>query len=282
MKRSMKPIVANRRFSTRSFLAPGHQAVGFHHPPPTWNVARLLIVLLLTGLLAACGFAPEPQALLLGEPVWQSGERSLYRITNREDRQVGNATFVVDAGADTTNEGSWTFSRQINDVGVTEQVTVEVQSRGYLPFHSLLIRTEPQGQQMVEADYAQAQVDIALTNRQGATVYERVNIPSDVRDERTLLPLARTLPLQRNYAANINSFLPITGQTERYSVHVVRNEEVTVPAGTFDAWLVELKTAGHTTRAWIAVDAPHPIVKFVEGRSQGTFELIEFELGGSE
>jgi hypothetical protein len=230
--------------------------------------------------MEACGSA-EPQPLLLGEPVWQSGENSIYRVTNREGNVVGNAQYEIIANGEHLEEDGWTFHRQIEDVGVSEAVTVEVQSQGYLPVYSYMTRTTPEGQEVVAAEYNRAQIDIALTNQQGATVYERVNAPSDVRDERTIVPLLRTLPLNQGYATFINGFLPITGITERFSLRLVRDEEITVPFGTFDAWRFDVRTTDRTTQVWIAKEAPYPVVKFLDGRSQGTFELIEFEPGGS-
>ncbi|MEZ4830620.1 MAG: DUF3108 domain-containing protein [Caldilineaceae bacterium] len=177
----------------------------------------------------------------------------------------------------TTPDSGRTFRRVINDIGVSETATVTVQSLGYLPLHSLTVRNSSGAQEIVEADHDRGQVDITITNQQGATVYERVNVPSDSRDERTLLPLLRTLPLRQGYAANINSVYPLTGFTERFSIRILGSETVTVPAGTFDTWQIELKTTDRATRAWVGKEAPHPLVKFIEGRSQATFELVSFQ-----
>ena len=167
--------------------------------------------------------------------------------------------------------------REILDAGVSEQATVEMQPVGYRPVYSHLVRTFGGGKQVVETQFEGAQVDIALTNRQGATVYQRVQVPSDIRDERTLLLIMRALPLAQGYATRINSFLPIAGQMERVALQVRRKENVTVPAGSFDTWVVELKANDRTTRAWVAQAAPFPVVKFIDGRSQATFELTGFE-----
>jgi hypothetical protein len=250
-----------------------------HSPFRIGNLWRASFVLASILLMMACA-APDPQPLLLGDPVWQSGEVSTYRVTNREGNVAGTAQVEIQSGGEQVEDG-WTFNRQIVDVGVSETVTVEVQARGYIPVSSTTIRTQAQGQQVVEATHNQAQIDITLTNQQGATVYERVNAPSDVRDERTILSLLRTLPLRQEYATFINSFLPLTGFTERFAIRILGSEQVTVPAGVYDAWVVEVKTTDRTTRAWIAKEAPYPLVKFVEGRSQGTFELTNFEPGGS-
>ena len=223
--------------------------------------------------LTACS-AAQPQPLIFGEPVWADGETSAYRVTNREDRIVGTATFQV---GQRVEDGGWTLTREINDAGVSELATIEMQPVGYRPLQSHLVRTFGGGKQVVEAQFEGAQVDIALTNRQGATVYQRVQVPSDIRDERTLLLIVRSLPLAQGYATRINSFLPVAGKMERVAVQVRRSESVTVPAGSFDTWVVELKSNDRTTKAWVAQAAPFPVVKFIDGRSQATFELTGFE-----
>ena len=238
--------------------------------------------------------------------MWAEGETSAYRVTNREGRIVGTAAYQVGRGerevcAEPTPSAGpwrsvkcgWTLTREIFDAGVSEQATIEMQPVGYRPVYSHLVRTfgvcaEPTpsagpwrsvkcGKQVVETQFEGAQVDIALTNRQGATVYQRVQVPSDIRDERTLLLIVRALPLAQGYATRINSFLPVAGQMERVALQVRRSERVTVPAGPFDTWVVELKSNDRTTRAWVAQTAPFPVVKFIDGRSQATFELTGFE-----
>ena len=228
------------------------------------------LLLLLTSL-AACSAQPQP--LVFGEPVWADGEVSSYRVTNREGRIVGTATFQVQRGLEWAQEDGWTLVREIIDAGVSERATVEMQPAGYRPLYSRLERTGGGGTQVVEAQISGGQVEIALTNRQGATVYQRVQVPSDIRDERTLLLIVRALPLAQGYATRINSFLPIVGKMERVALQVGRAESVTAPAGAFDTWVVELKTNERTTRAWVAQTAPFPVVKFIDGRSQATFEL---------
>jgi hypothetical protein len=245
------------------------------------NLLLLLFVLVVTIGVGGCGAGPR-QPLLLGEAVWQSGERSLYQVTNREGRVVGAAHITIEMGGEHIDEG-WTFRQEIGDIGVSEISTVEAQRRGYIPVHSYMVRISDGGRrQVVEAEYDRAEVNIALTSLQGSTVYERVNVPSDVRDDRTILSLVRTLPLAQGYVTAMNSFLPITGLMERQAIRVVRGEQITVPAGSFDTWLVELKTPARTTRAWIAKESPHILVKFVEGRSQATFDLTDYEPGGLE
>ncbi len=241
-----------------------------------WNSWTGIFVLLFGLLLAACGGA-EPQPLIFGGPVWRSGEISHYQVTDRTDKLAGTAMVMVIAGNEEDPDG-WTLRREIS-AGQLEVATILMAAKGFGPLKSYLTRADDSGTQRVEAVKERAQVDIALTDRAGATTYQRVSVPSDIRDERTLLTIARSLPLAEGYATRINSFLPIVGIVETVTVTVRKQEKVTVPAGEYNTWQVDFSTPDRTTQAWIGVDAPHPVVKFIDARSKGLFELTEFVAG---
>lgn len=235
-----------------------------------------IVVLVIGLLLAACGGA-EPQPLIFGEPVWRSGESSHYQVTDRTGKLAGTAIVSLVAGNEENPDG-WTLRREIT-AGQSEVAVILMTGKGYVPLKSYLARVDDSGTQQVEAVKDRSQVDITLTDRAGATTYQRVSVPSDIRDERTLLTIARSLPLAEKYATRINSFLPIVGVVETVTAEVRKQERVTVPAGEFNTWLVEFSTPDRTTQAWIGVDAPHPVVKFIDARSKGLFELAEFTPG---
>ncbi len=241
-----------------------------------WNSWTGIFVLAVGLLLVACG-GPEPQPLIFGGPVWRSGENSHYQVTDRTGQPAGTAMVMLIAGNE-ENPGGWTLRREIT-AGQFEVATILMAAKGYDPVKSYLARVDDGGTQQVEAVKDRSQVDITLTDRAGATTYERISVPSDIRDERTLLTLARTLPLANGYATRINSFLPIVGIVETVTVQVRKQEQVKVPAGEFNTWKVDVSTPDRTTQAWIGVDAPHPVVKFIDARSKGLFELTEFVAG---
>jgi len=243
---------------------------------PLWNSWVGIFVLIAGLLLAACGGA-KPQPLIFGGPVWHSGENSYYQVTDRTGKLAGTAMISLIAGNEENPDG-WTLRREIS-AGQFEVVMILMTAKGYVPLKSYLTRVDDSGTQTVEAVKDRAQVDISLTDRTGATTHQRVSVPSDIRDERTLLTLARSLPLAPGYATRINSFMPIVGIVETVTVAVRKQERVTVPAGEFDTWRVDFSTPDRTTQAWIGVDAPHPVVKFMDARSKGLFELTEFVAG---
>lgn len=226
---------------------------------------------------SGCGNNVEMQPPRFGDPVWQDGEVSTYTITNIEGESAGTMTLALNAGKPASGDAdagpAWTVQREIKS-SINEIVTVEVNER-LRPKLSSLLRSDSQGSEKVVTTYSSGQVGIELTNRRDMITYERMSVPSDAYDQRTLLAFARLLPLADGYATQLNSFLPIVGRLERTTLRVRGREEVSVPAGSFDTWRITLETPTTETEAWIGTAAPYPLIKFIDGRNGGTFELKE-------
>ncbi|MBX3010990.1 MAG: DUF3108 domain-containing protein [Caldilineaceae bacterium] len=230
--------------------------------------------------LAACG-QPAIQPLQLQAVPWSDGERSVYQVSDSNQNFAGTATMTYTVGMNPSGGESWILHREVAAQGDQELVMVEMSMPGLRPMVSTLERllSGNQAWQRVKTTYNQGQLDLELTTARDVTTYERVNVPSDVRDQRTLLSLIRTLPLAAGYATQVNSFLPITSQLERTTIHVVRTEEVQTPAGTYQAWRLDVTTPTEKSQAWVATGLPHLLVKFVDGRNGGTYELREYVAG---
>ena len=232
----------------------------------------------LTVMLAGCsGAVQEVQPFIYGEIPWSDGEVSLYEITDVNGDYAGTARYDLIKGGPAVGPDGWTFRREIVAHGDNEIVVVEVTDKGLRPKNAMLVRTNDDGTERVETTYDQSQVDMKLTTVRDVTTYQRSTIPSDARDQRTILTLARLLPLENGYATRFNSYLPVADLLDRVTLQVVKREQIDVPAGTFDTWRVRLDVGDSRTDAWLGAEAPYPLVKFEDGRSGGTFELMEFQ-----
>ncbi len=235
---------------------------------------------LLIGLLiAACSGQPAIEPLRLQAVPWANGERSTYQVIDLNDNFAGTATIEFVRGTVHVEGDGWTMRREVAAQGDQEVVVVEMSAVGLRPAFSTLIRVLGTGRQQVKTTYSSGQADLELTTAQDVTTYERINVPSDARDQRTLLALVRTLPLRVGYATQVNSFLPVANLLERTTIRVVKEEQVETPAGTYATWLIELSTPDSQSQAWIATGAPYRLVKFVDGRSGGTYSLQAYEAG---
>lgn len=255
-----------------------------------WGVPRDCLRLFVTCLLligalslAGCGMAtPTIQPFTYAAVPWSDGEVSIYRITDVNGDYAGTARYDVSAGGRNVGSEDWTIRREIVAQGDDEIVAVEVTNAGLRPSAAMLVRTKKNGSERVETTYDGGQIDMKLTTIHDVTTPQHASIPSDARDQRTVLFLTRLLPLDDRYAVRFDSYLPIANQLERVTLQVVGREQVTVPAGTFDTWHVVLDTTAHKTEAWIGIESPAMLVKYHDGRSGGTFELSEYEAGNVE
>lgn len=233
-----------------------------------------IFVLMLVMGLTACG--PEIQPLIPGAVPWADGEQSIYAVTDIEGNAAGTATVTLDAGATSIEEAGWTLRREIATQGDQEVVVVEVTEKGLRPRLATLVRLLGTARQQVITTYNGGQVDMELTTARDVTTYERRNITSDARDQRTLLAFVRMLPLAEGYATQLNSYLPVADRFERVTVIVLGQETVSVAAGSYESWHVVLRVDERETEAWIAMEAPQALVKFIDGSNGATFELREY------
>jgi dienelactone hydrolase len=77
------------------------------------------------------------------------------------------------------------------------------------------------------------------------------------------MEIVGTLPLADGYTTSFRNFDPQSQKIQTVQVKVLGSEPVTVPAGTFDAYKVEVATAGaQTVTEWVAKDS-RQVVKVV-------------------
>ena len=230
-------------------------------------------VLLLLLLLAACGQA-TPQPLLVGPAPGTDGEQSTYTLTDADGQQVGSAVYTL-TSAPAADEATWQLVRSITALGSQETMTVTMDAAGFRPQASQLERVSAAGRETVDALYNGGQVDLTLNTRQSIMTVQREQVPSDTRETVALPMLLRALPLAGGYATQINVFLPVAAQLERITARVTGEETVQTPAGSFTTWAVALDAGDVESKAWIAQDAPHVLVKYIDGRNDATLELAE-------
>lgn len=228
-------------------------------------------VVLVALFLAACGQA-EVQPLKFNAAPWQANEASIYQLTDLNGNYAGTARYDLTLMED----NNWNLRREINAQGTQEIVAIDMSAQGFRPLQSTLVRIASDGTEVVSAKYSSSQADMELTTKQNITTVQRVSVPSDAREQASLVMLLRALPLAQDYAVRLNVFLPVVGTMDRVTVQVVEQQQITVPAGTFETWYVRMETANSETEAWVSTAAPYPVIKFIDSRNGGTFELSEF------
>lgn len=242
---------------------------------PYWGMLILAMVLFV--VLAACGQA-QVQPLRYEAAPWSPNEVSIYRLTDVNGNYAGTARYDLSL-IDGQDGEVWNLRREINAQGMQEIIVVDMSSTGFRPQKSTMVRIDNTGTEVVNTQYSGSDANLELTTKQKVMTVQRINIPSDSREQASVVMLLRALPLAAKYAVRMNVFLPVVGTLDRVTVQTVRQEQVTVPAGTFDTWYLRLETPTSNTEAWVSTQAPYQVVKFVDSRNGGLFELSEFQPG---
>lgn len=228
-----------------------------------------LLALLATTLIA-CGStsAPAPKAAAVVAAVpFRDGERLTYAI--REDWGSGTARGVLTVRRDGDRlrleqryeEASPPAGSQPNSdtsvvlVGAADlrpaEMTRAIEARDASASHAY------------RAAYAADGKSVEVTADGGKP--KALPLGETFYDNESALWLWRTLPLAEDYRARYISIDAIAKTRQTVDLQVTGKQTVEVPAGTFEAWRLQVRSGRATRVAWINAQAPHEIVQWDNG-----------------
>lgn len=228
-----------------------------------------ILLVTLVALSAACG-GPAAQPLHFNPAPWQDGEASVYRVADANGAELGTARWDWARTA-----AGWTQSYQLDLPGRLDRGEVMVGD-------DLAMRSawREVGGNRYEVRYAADGIAIATTAG-GATTSKTLTPAADAVDNDVSLQIQRALPLAAGYAARYTDVIPTTGLAVPIKLVVTAAETVTVPAGAFPAWRVELSFDSGKHDAWYGQAAPYPLVKYRNRASGAVFELQSLSVGAA-
>jgi hypothetical protein len=219
--------------------------------------------------------APSEKATPLNKAAFAAGERLSYDVSFGH-LHVGHGTMLL-AGPDTIRgHRAWraiftiaggTFFFRVDDSTVSWFDTATLSSLRFVQH----IR---EGRYRADRDY---------TIYPERATYERLDKPEvpSVReplDDASFLYFLRSIPLEVGHTYTFNRYFQPEGNP--IIIHVLRRERVTVPAGTFDAIVVQpqittpgiFSQKGHA-EVWLADDSTHMMLMLKSGLSFGSLNL---------
>jgi len=125
----------------------------------------------------------------------------------------------------------------------------------------------------VVATYGPTEVAVSVAGAPGRGLPRQ----PDMVDNDVSLELHRALPLRAGYSTRYLDVVPQRAAAVPLDVEVVGAEAVTVPAGTFPAWRVALRSGVVGHRAWYAREAPHLLLRY-ENPAGSTFALRSWQV----
>jgi hypothetical protein len=127
--------------------------------------------------------------------------------------------------------------------------------------------TSPGNDIQLTSTYGEGKVDIsAVVN--GTTKTASVDVPENAIDNDQLLETLRALPFSEGYKVSYVIVNTMTATKIDGTFTIQPQEMVTVPAGNFNTWKVEMNFGQTTQYAWYQVDSPHNLVKYDNGTTQ--------------
>jgi hypothetical protein len=224
-------------------------------------LAALLLPALLFGI--ACGLHPAkapPTADLAITVPWPAQEQAQYvLLDSKGQKEVGRGTLSVSKQGDQYELGQH-FAGTDNS---SDESSVFVDAKTLKPvsFHrKLALKNQTQE---VKGDYDATKAIANITEVTGGK--DRpvpLRLGSNYYDNDTSLFLWRTIPFAQGYTAAYRTVLTGNRSQAIVQIEVTGKEEVTVPAGTFQAWKLEIRSSGVKQFAWFADTPQHPLVQY--------------------
>jgi hypothetical protein len=247
------------------------------------------IALLLAGVaaglaVAACGGDDDGPSMkvFVPPPPWTGAETFTYDL---EQEGVDNEAKCV-LKTEPSTDGQTVLSRSCEDNrGYTDDGTVLVESETLRPMESTRVYYDVEDNETTEHFVVYDGQEAKFETRSGddsRTTTRDLPEPTEESpdpgwyDDESLLWLVRGIELREGYESHYTHVIN-AGQPRVLTakVEVQELEEVEVPAGTFNAWLVRVSSGNVVYRVWVDQGAERWVVRAqVEG---STYELIEAE-----
>lgn len=268
------------------------------HRPSALSAPRVLLTALgaLAVLLGGCSTAAPaasgaPSAEVFAAVPWTAGERLEYRLLNIDGTQVGLGVLTTQPSADGRQLVLGQAYSGMPAPGVapaSDTIALTVDAQTLVPVQGVRETVAPGASGTSDAatttrttweyrpDGERSQVTIRVEGARGSEAGMTVGaLDGPMYDNESSLWLWRGVPFVEGFEAPYVSVDAFARAQQRVSLRVPQQEEVTVPAGTFETWRILLRNGRAVRTAWISMAPPHEVVRWDNG--DVIFELLKTE-----
>jgi hypothetical protein len=199
-----------------------------------------------------------------GTPPWPQQEALEYILVDDDGKRLAAGSLeVVVNGAETT------LSQRYVSETTVDSIDVVVDSATLKPHSSrrTIENDNPDDEDLIEVTYTEEGASVTVGERQTG-----LSVPEHSYDNDTSLFLWRTLPFSDGYEGSYITIITNRRSRQQVVLNVRGKETVTVPAGTFEAWRLEVTTSNARQVAWYADTPTRPLVRYDNDRDV-IFEL---------
>ncbi|NLF03121.1 MAG: DUF3108 domain-containing protein [Anaerolineales bacterium] len=229
------------------------------------------IALCLMGLVVLLGGCAQAggEGLGLGSAPWQDGRTVRYQWLDETDSEIGTSVISY------TREGDvWVIAQSDQISGLDQTFEVRVAADTLAPVSEQKQVKTADTEFELTTRYEGGKLEIkAVVNGEDRTA--SVDVPANALDNDQLLVSLEALPFAEGYKGEVVVVVAQNALKVPMEVTVQGQEEIEVPAGTFQAWRVEFKASQGIQTVWYKVDAPHTLVLYDNGATR--MALVEGE-----
>jgi Protein of unknown function (DUF3108) len=222
------------------------------------------VFFLVVALACTSGESGPPTSDVAGPAPWSGDEKQTYALVNKDGDEQGSGILAIVVDGEMTKLVQTYVSDTAHDT--TELV---VDSTTLKPTSSTRDIEPASGDaQHIEVQYT----DEGALIKQNQDKQSGLSVPEHSYDNDSSLFLWRTLPLADGYQASYNTIITNRRARQKVNLRVTGTETITVPAGTFETWRLEITTSNARQVAWFTKTPEHQMVRYDNDRNL-IFEL---------
>jgi hypothetical protein len=227
-----------------------------------WAGLLLAVGMVIVGCSARPSPTQAPSPLGLDAAPWANGSTASYEWVDSSGTQIGASQFEFSLRGDT-----WviTDTDKIGEIDQTSVMTISATTLAPLGEYKTI--QAPNTDVQLTTTYEGGKLDIkAIVNGQTRTA--TMSVPSNAIDNDQFLMTLRALPFAEGYKTTYVVIVAQNALKVNTTVTVQAQEQIEVPAGSFETWPVELNSGQTQQFAWYQVDAPHLLIQYNNGTNR--------------
>lgn len=218
----------------------------------------------LIAFFAACAVSGPrgPTTDVVALLPWGQTDDLTYTLRDLGGRETATGRLSVRVVGSQT-----TLVQQYRSGANSDEITVVVDSATLKPQSSKRVIQGSDGDETVEVTYTEQGAVIKQGDKQSG-----LSVPEHSYDNDSSLFLWRTIDFREGYVGRYTAIITNRRTRQTVELRVTGKEQVTVPAGTFTAWRLEVTSANAEQVAWYADTPARTLVKYDNDRGT-VFEL---------
>lgn len=229
---------------------------------------RKLIVICLALLVVGCGATATPTPPAKASYPWGAGDRAEYTIEGN-GQPIGSLVFTTAAketGYVLTTETTIGAVKDVSNVKVDNDLkpigaTRQLTGAGQSDFTLMTI-------------YDKGKLTIQAKTSAGDKAAS-IDVPADAWDNDQLLMSIRSLPLSDTYVYTLTNVVGANASLIKTQLTVVGKETISVAAGSFTAFKVEMSFGQSKQYIWVDASKPHHVVRYENGDAKQVISLTK-------